>query len=156
MTCGASAMRSTGLEDPESWNLTGTDLNVTVAVLYLSASADAADGPNDHPSTFCRPPTTSPPSWAKLSRVWRNWSSVMRLGILEILKASPVAPAVVPVVSLVAGILSRFWRSLSSLEVRSFVLRLDIVLTTRQKERSVEGFYVATWPRARVISRVGL
>lgn len=124
MTGGVSAMRSTNPEDVGIWNSVGTDLNVTVAVLYRSASADAADGANDHPSTFCWP------SWpSKEAKLSRTWDSVTWLEMLEILKASPVAPAAaLPV----ATILSRFgWSS------PSLVLRLDIVLYYQNNEGEV-------------------
>lgn len=73
-------------EVPGNCNLVGADLKVTVPVRNLSESAVAADGAKDNPRMFSSPDS---PSWGKLLRIWRNWSTVMRLGMLEILKASP-------------------------------------------------------------------
>lgn len=53
MTKGEFGIRSIELEVPGNRNSDGTDLKVTVAVLYLSESAESADGAKDHPSTFC-------------------------------------------------------------------------------------------------------
>lgn len=49
MTDGAFGIWSKKIVVPGNWNSSGTDLKVTVAVLYRCESAEAADGAKDHP-----------------------------------------------------------------------------------------------------------
>lgn len=52
MTGNEFPNRSTETEVDVNCSLIGTDLNVTVAVLHVSVSGDAADGAKGHLSTF--------------------------------------------------------------------------------------------------------
>lgn len=72
----------------------GTTLNVTVAVLNFSRSADAADGANDHPTTFGNMSMLLGKQ-GRLFNISRNSLSVTETEILEILQVNPVVPGVV-------------------------------------------------------------
>lgn len=115
-------MSATELKVSGNRNWFGIDLNVTVIVLYLSASIDATDRAKDHPSTFGSPPTAplKEVSSGMRSRNWRNRHGSTPLGMLEILKASAVSW----VVFRGTGVVARFRCPVSWSDI---CLRLDIV-----------------------------
>lgn len=94
---GAFGIQSTCIDIHVYRNSVGADLNETMAVLYLAASTDAADGAKDKSSKFWKATFGRLLSEGRLacqrSMRSRNWSSVVERGIFEIGNAYPADEA---------------------------------------------------------------